>query len=1032
MNYTVIEEYLTELTEQFYTGHAREHAYRPALKKLMNSFEDVIAVNDPSRSEHGNPDFIFIKKSNQKIIRGYAEAKDIGISLDKTEKTNQMDRYGGYANLFLTDYLEFRFFKNGDKYKTISLGYVKDGKLYKSTENIRELFDELKAFLELPPEKISSGRRLAQIMGGKARRIRGNVEQYLKIDSDDKIELDKIYEMMKTSLVHDLSHEKFADMYAQTLVYGLFVARYGDTTPDNFTRSEARDLVPKSNPFLRHFFDHIVGPDFDTRLGYIVDELCEVFSVSNVQQIVHKHLRIADQTTDAKDPIIHFYEDFLQEYDPLERKKMGAYYTPIPVVKFIVSQVDKILKEEFGIAKGLSSDETFQREVETGQDLRHDRRKKLVTSQIRDFYRVQVLDPAVGTATFLNETIKYIHEEFEGQEGRWPAYVKDNLVNRLFGFELMMAPYTIAHLKLGMTLKETGVNALDERLNVFLTNTLEEGVPLQQDLFSFGLAQAVSDESRQAAEIKSESPIMIVMGNPPYSVSSNNKSKYIEKLVADYKKDLNERNIQPLSDDYIKFIRFAENMITKVGEGIVAMITNNSYIDGLIHRQMRKHLLQTFDKIYILDLHGSTKKKETAIDGSRDENVFDIQQGVSIILAIKTNNNRRKEELADVYFAELFGLRKTKFTALNDNDIQFKSVSVIGPDYSFAAKENPLRSEYSQFISLASLMPVNDVGISTYRDGFVIDIDEDKLIERIKDFYNSPAKDIEDKYKLKFSQGKNIEERQIEGVFDEDRVYITEFRPFDRRFIYYSADLVDRPRQKNTKHILNHNNISLVTIRRSRDESKSWNEVFVTNNLPTGSTTITSLDRNYIAPLYLYHEDGTKSPNLDPTELSILTQNLTIGYSPENILDYVYAILHSQNFIEKYGALLKNDFPRIPPPKNNKEFERLVKLGKELRELHLMNLSSSDSYSTTFPEVGTNIIEKLNYDNQRVYINNGQYFGNVPKTAWDFYIGGYQPAQKWLKDRKGRELSNIELEHYQKIIKILLETDRIMKEIDNE
>ncbi|TWP21564.1 SAM-dependent DNA methyltransferase, partial [TM7 phylum sp. oral taxon 346] len=336
-----IHDYLAEIKRQFHSGHAIEHAYRPALQRLMETFDDVVAVNDPKHSEHGAPDFVFLKQSNNSIIRGYAEAKDITVNLDKTEKTNQMERYAGYTNLVLTDYLEFRFYKNGEKYETVSLGCVKQGKLHLQPENGERLLRELQAFLDLPPESIKSGRRLAQIMGGKARRIRDNVEIYLKSEYVEAHELEKIYEMMKRLLVHDLDETKFADMYAQTLVYGLFVARYGDDTPENFTRSEARDLVPASNPFLRHFFDHIAGTGFDKRLAKIVDELCEIFSVSDVRNIVHRHLRIADNNAcDTKDPIIHFYEDFLQSYDSLERKKMGAYYTPTPVVRFIVRQID--------------------------------------------------------------------------------------------------------------------------------------------------------------------------------------------------------------------------------------------------------------------------------------------------------------------------------------------------------------------------------------------------------------------------------------------------------------------------------------------------------------------------------------------------------------------------------------------------------------------------------------------------------------------------------------------------------------------
>ena len=639
----------------------------------------------------------FLKKSQNTIILGYAEAKDIDISLDKTLKTEQLKRYAGYANLYLTNYLEFRFLKNGDQYESIAIGSIKNGDITFDQSQFARLENELKAFLEQRPESIRSGKRLAEIMGGKARRIRDRLIFYLQHDEQKNSELEKIFKMMKELLVHDLTIDKFADMYAQTLVYGLFVARYNDKSPNTFTRSEARDLVPASNPFLREFFDHIVGPHFDSRLANIVDELCAVFEVSDVHTIIQKHLRLFEVEND-KDPIIHFYEDFLKEYDPIERKKMGAYYTPVPVVRFIVRAIDEALKSDFELPKGLA--DTSRKPVILNSQ---------GTKVKAELHRVQILDPAVGTATFLNEIIKHIYGTFEGQEGRWASYVESDLLPRLYGFELMMAPYTIAHLKLGMTLQETGVTELKQRIGVYLTNTLEEGQKKQVDLFmQFGLAEVVSQEANEAAKIKHERPIMVVVGNPPYSVSSNNKSEFIEKLVADYKQNLGERNIQPLSDDYIKFIRFGEYMIKKNGEGILAMITNNSYLDGLIHRQMRKHLLETFDKIYVLDLHGNSKKKEVAPDGSKDVNVFDIQQGVAIIVAIK-NGEKRANQPAKMYHSELYGTRPRKFEHLG-HEPKWVKLEPTTPNFYFVPKDESLTREYSSFISVRELMPFGDAG----------------------------------------------------------------------------------------------------------------------------------------------------------------------------------------------------------------------------------------------------------------------------------------------------------------------------------
>ncbi|MHB8968244.1 MAG: N-6 DNA methylase [Thermoleophilia bacterium] len=767
----IIEQYVGEVLTQYKSGHAKEHAYRPALERLMTSFENVTAINDPKRSAHGNPDFVFLNKSNRDIILGYAEAKDIDISLDKTEKTDQMRRYGGYENLFLTNYIEFRFFQNGNKYQTIVIGKLKNGKLKLNPAMYDQLADELAQFLALPPESIKSGKRLAQIMGAKARRIRDNVQLYLAHEDDERNqELEKMYNMMKELLVHDLTTETFADMYAQTLVYGLFVARFNDTTPENFDRKEARDLVPSSNPFLSEFFDHIVGPRFDKRLAYIVDELCEVFSVSDVNALVHKHLKLFE-VGDEKDPIIHFYEDFLKEYDPDVRKQMGAYYTPLPVVRFIIKNVDEILKKDFGLPRGLADTS---------------KKKVTLTSQGKNYkqemHKVQILDPAVGTATFLNEIIKHIFAGFKGQQGRWPSYVLDDLLPRIHGFELMMAPYTIAHLKLDMTLQESGVKDLKRRLGVYLTNTLEEGFAKQPDLFSFGLADIVSKEAEEAAKIKHERPIMIVMGNPPYFVESANKTEFAASLVSKYKTEpggrvkLKERNSKMINDDYVKFIAFAEEMITKNGEGIVAMITNNGYLSNPTFRGMRWHLATSFDKIFVLNLHGNSKIKETAPDGGKDENVFDIQQGVAIILAIRTLK-KRKGKIAQTYFQEIYGTREHKFTKLAEK-INFINFDIEANKY-------------------FQLHPINTADEGVY----------EKYIDVSKVFMSKAAgiKTSSDSVSIAFSKTdlrKQIEACSEIDVFNESKIKRILYRPFDMRYIYYDAQIVKRDRYQQIKHSL--------------------------------------------------------------------------------------------------------------------------------------------------------------------------------------------------------------------------------------
>jgi len=1017
-----VSNYLTEVMLKQKTGIAREHAYRPAFQQLINLLKpDLIVLNDPARSEHGAPDFAFIEGS---LTVGYAETKDIGTDLDKEEKGDQMRRYFGYSNLILTNYLEFRFYINGERYgEPISVGVFSDNIVVPKHQNFELLGRTIKDFLESKPEVIKSGERLAKIMGGKARRIRENVFHYISEHSEKSKELFNLYGVMKKLLVHDLSPDQFADMYAQTLVYGLFVARYHDKSPDTFTRQEARDLVPASNPLLRHFFDHIVGPDFDKRLSYIVNELCEIFSVADVKKIMDQYYSkttLWGETKESPDPVIHFYEDFLREYNPEQRIKLGAFYTPLPVVRFIVSSIDYILKKDFNLKNGLSD----SKKIEIPKIVQGKKTKETV-------HEVQILDPAVGTGTFLNEVIKHIHKSFKNQEGRWSSFVENDLLPRFHGFELMMAPYVIAHLKLGMTLRKFGYENLSKRIGVYLTNSLEEAYKLEGTLFEVsGFMHSITEESREASKIKNEKPIMVVLGNPPYSVNSSNKGQWIQNLIKEYKKDLNEKKLN-LDDDYIKFIRFAEYFIEKNGKGIVAMITNNSYIDGVTHRQMRKHLLETFDKIYIFDLHGNMKKKETAPDGGKDENIFDIQQGVSISMFIK--KSKSKKGFGKIHHSEIFGLRKYKFDILNKNSVEtikWKNLSNEKSNHFFTPKNLDLMSEYDSGFSLPKMMPIYNSGISTDRDQLFIDFSKDVLSNRIQKLLSN---DYDSSFKSKFrivdSSSYKLTQKVKGKYFNENNIHLIQYRIFDFRYIYYDPSLVSRPAYKIIQNFLKGPNFGLIFKRQAKDEGEYTNFYISKEFIINGLFAIDPLGREVMAPLYLYGTDGETVPNFSKEVIKNL-RNVSGIITEENILDYIYSIMYSRSYRSKYKEFLKIDFPRIPYPKNKKTFWKLVEKGKELRLLHLMESPKLQNFITTYPESGSNVVEKVIYENGNVYINETQYFGNVPEIAWNFYIGGYQPAQKWLKDRKSRNLSNEDLGHYQKIIVALIETDKIMREID--
>ena len=617
-----IEKYIEQINKRFKSGISKEHSYRGDLETLIRELVPGVEItNEPANvTDCGNPDYVITKG---KIPVGYIEAKDIGKDLNSKVYKEQFTRYKkALDNLIITDYIWFQFFKEGELVNEIRIAEIDNTTIKPLQENFEAFTDLVKDFCSHIGQTIKSSKKLAEMMASKARLLQDILER--AITSDEKTEentlLREQYKTFKNILIHDLSPKAFADIYAQTLAYGMFAARLHDKTLYDFSRQEAAELIPKSNPFLRRLFGYVAGPDIDERIVRVVDNLAEVFRATNVEQL----LKNFGKSTQTHDPIIHFYETFLAEYDPKLRKARGVWYTPEPVVNFIVRAVDDILKTEFGLPQGIADTSKTKIKVPIQGS------KKM---QEKEVHKVQILDPATGTGTFLAEVIKHIYnKKFKAMQGAWSSYVDEHLIPRLNGFELLMASYSMAHLKLDMLLRETGYNPTkNQRFNVYLTNSLEPHHPDTGTLF----ANWLSTEANEANHIKRDTPVMVVMGNPPYSVSSSNKSEWIEKLMKDYKKDLNERNIQPLSDDYIKFIRYGEYFINKTGEGILAYISNNSFIDGIIHRQMRKHLLETFDKVYILDLHGNSKKKETAPDGGKDENVFDIMQGVSINIFIK-------------------------------------------------------------------------------------------------------------------------------------------------------------------------------------------------------------------------------------------------------------------------------------------------------------------------------------------------------------------------------------------------------------
>lgn len=1036
-----IQQYISNVSSLFNTGNSTEHSYRGDLQQLLSSLlKDVSVTNEPKRIECGAPDYILTRKD---VPIGYIEAKDVGVKLGDKIHKEQFDRYKtALNNLIITDYLEFHFFKNGVLVDNVSIATIENGKIYAQPDSFERFTALIENFALQITQTIKSPSTLAQMMAAKAKLMAQVIKSAL--DEDDKAQkstdLQGQVAAFKSVLIHDINNTSFADIYAQTIAYGLFAARYHDPTLATFSRQEAATLIPQSNPFLRKLFQYIAGYELDNRLVWLVDELVQIFLATDVASVMNNF----GKSTRQHDPIIHFYETFLSEYDPKLRKSRGVWYTPEPVVSFIVRAVDDILKTHFKLPQGLA--DTSKTKV-TVEAIEAGSKGKLVKRE-RELHRVQILDPATGTGTFLAQTIRHIYDtQFASMQGAWSGYVSEHLIPRLNGFELLMTSYAMAHLKLDMLLTETGYKPKEnaERLRVYLTNSLEEYHADTGTLF----ANWLSLEANEANHIKRDAPVMVVMGNPPYSVSSSNKSDWILKLIADYKKDLNERNIQPLSDDYIKFIRYGQHFIDKRGEGVLAYISNNSFIDGLIHRQMRKNLLESFDEIYILDLHGNAKKQETAPDGSKDENVFDIMQGVSINIFIKTSK-KTKDVLAKVFHHDLFGKREVKYGALHEGSIAnlpWQHIEYKAPDYLYIKKDAATEKVYKQGFSTNELFLLSSCGIKTHRDLFVIDISKQTLSKRIQRFYdlNITDDDIKHEMELKDNRDWNLSHARKVGKFNASLIESVTYRPFDNQVIYYDANLIDFGRKNVMRHMLAGDNFGFCAMRQFTHDTFSF--ASVVKSLIDNRVFYSNKGEVSLYPLYLYPNtsdllsEATRTPNFNMQIVEAIVTGFGLKFlaektdqvntfAPIDLLDYIYAVLHSPNYREKYKEFLKIDFPRVPYPKDATRFWQLVALGGELRQFHLLEGDAINKLITSYPENGNNLVDKPRYDDGKVYINDTQYFEGVPKLAWEFYIGGYQPAQKWLKDRKDRTLSFEDILHYQKIIKSLVETHRVMQAID--
>lgn len=1013
-----LDQYLDSINKRYKLGNATEHTFRGDLQQLIESLvPEIRATNEPKRQSCGAPDYILTKKD---IPIGFIEAKDIGDKdldgLKKTGNKEQFDRYkASLNNLIFTDYIDFHLYLDGQFIAKVAIAEIQNGAIVPLPQNFATFTNLIKDFCIHIGQTIKSSKKLAEMMAGKARLLSDVIEKALTSDEtnqDDSTLKDQM-NAFKQILIHDITPKGFADVYAQTIAYGMFAARLHDPSLHSFSRQEAAELIPKSNPFLRKLFGYIAGPDLDDRIKWIVDSLVEIFLACNVDEILKNH----GKATKTEDPIIHFYETFLSEYDPKLRKARGVWYTPQPVVNFIVRAVDDILKTEFNLPQGLADNSKTKIKV------------NLQGRQVeQEVHKVQILDPATGTGTFLAEVVKLIHHKFEGQQGIWSNYVETHLLPRLNGFELLMASYAMAHLKLDLLLTETGYKPTkDQRFRVYLTNSLEESHPDTGTLFSNWL----SAEANEANHVKRDTPVMVVMGNPPYSGESSNKGEWIMNLMEDYKREpggtekLKERNPKWLNDDYVKFIRYGQHFIEKNGSGVLAFINPHGFLDNPTFRGMRWNLLKTYDKIYTIDLHGNSTKKETAPDGSTDQNVFDIMQGVSINIFVKTGK-KKTNELGIVFNHNLFGKREVKydFLTLNSlNTIDFKELENIPQNFNFIQKDFSSQKSYNNGFSINDLFPSSSIGIVTAKDAILINSAKDLLLSNVANQFQIEAK--------------SANAQKIA------------YRPFDIRYVYYDTKIIERAREKLMRHLIGKENFGLI-YRRQQPESLDLYIFCSDKIIADGYIRSDNKGGESIAPLYLYPETtaqqiigqtNERTPNLNIEIVKQIADNFGLAFTTEkettentfapiDILDYIYAVLHSPSYREKYKEFLKIDFPRVPYPKDATTFWQLAELGGQLRQIHLLESPVVNNYITRYPVDGNNTVTKISYTDGKVFINETQYFANVPEIAWNFYIGGYQPAQKWLKDRKLRQLGFNDILHYQKIIVALTETSRLMDEIN--
>lgn len=1022
----ILTRYLRDLQQIIDRGDAREETFYHCLKDLIEAYarENRIAKCEvtilPKATEAGNPDFRIWDGKNH--ITGYIEAKKPETyNLEPISVSEQLKRYlGTFPNLILTNFYEFWLYQHGEFVGSATIASAINATQMHQTPPLTQI-DEFEALFEryfsfsLPA--ITDPRSLANALAKRTRFLRDEIIaiELAEEEKQGRKVLLGFYESFKKLLINNLTLDQFADLYAQTLTYGIFAARTRST--GEFNRELIHKYIPNTLGILKSIFKFISYEEPPKALEVLIDDIAEILCVTDIQEILHKYY----QEGKGSDPIIHFYETFLSEYDPSLREKRGVYYTPEPVVGYIVRSIHSLLKSHFGLADGLASPE------------------------------VTILDPAAGTLTFPAEAIKVAISEHSEKYGTGGIHklIKEHILPHFHAIELMMAPYTVGHLKISYLLAEHGYEmADDERFKLYLSNTLEPDTPLQTEL---PITHDISEECALANKVKHQDPILVIMGNPPYSGISENSNKWTEELMkTDLDgaqsyfsidgKHLKEKVSQWLHDDYVKFLRFAQWKIHKAGRGIVGMITNHGYLDNPTFRGMRQSLMNTFDEIYVLDLHGNSMKKEKCPDGSKDENVFDIRQGTAIVLMIKSG----KEEAHKVTHHELFGLRTEKYDWLDANNFKvdtYQKLNPSSPFYLFHPVESG-NEHYLEWSGLNDIFLFFNAGIVTARDKLTIrDTPEDVR----KTIHHFGSLDVE-MARTAYSLGKDSRDWKVEyaqndikdSAYNDDLIIPVLYRPFDIRYTYFTGKnkgFICSTSNKVMKHIVTLENIGIVF---NRNVQISFSHALVSNHPVDFHLLETGMKGAYFAPLYLYPDEHKedifasteREYNIAP-ELIDRFSKLWPNFEPEQLFYYIYAVLHSNSYRHRYAQYLRMDFPRIPFTEDYELFAELAELGKELAAIHLLKSPQLDPPLAKYQGSGTDdSVEFIRYDENTgiVQINEHKYFEGISQELWDYHIGGYQVLHKYLKDRKGKSLADPI--HYCRIVTALAKTIELQDQVD--